>query len=147
LYIPFGGSLKGSITAALELDGFIAGVSAGITAWAEAKLGCEFKLPASIHYTKERFEVEARASFMCALTFALGLDFIVKAYLATFDDQWKWPIKNFSWDPGLSVGAAFPFKYATDQPFSPPSFNQIEWTKPNLDPERMLKTVIDAAKK
>jgi len=147
LYIPFGGKVRGSVTAALVLDGFVAGVSAGITAWAEAQLGCEFKLRADFQYAKERYELAARAGFSCALMFELGLDFIVKAYLATYDDEWKWPIERFKWDPGLSVGAAFPFKYASDQPFTPPSFNQIEWTKPNLDPERMLKSLITAAKK
>jgi uncharacterized protein DUF4157 len=151
LYISAGAYISGHISGGIMLDIGIASATGGLTVTATAMLDGHVASQVELHYMKGRFDVKADFELMLALALKLALDAFVKAEagigpfkVATRKD---WNLASYTYDTGLQLGmrTKTPLYYASDQPFKPPSLDQIEIIKPQLDAAKMLEAIFHGA--
>lgn len=151
LYISAGAHISGSISGSIVLDAVVASASGGLTVTATALLDGHVASQVDLHYQKGRFEVKADFELMLGLALKLALDAFVEAQagIAPFNVETRkdWNLAAYTFDTGLQLGmkTKTPLYYASDQPFQPPSLDQIEITKPQLDVSAMLAKVFQTA--
>jgi hypothetical protein len=56
----------------------------------------------------------------------------------------RWNLRSWSWGSSMQFGVEFPFRYASNEPFEAPSFDNIRFIYPqNLSFDRMLRDIVD----
>jgi Domain of unknown function (DUF4157) len=151
LYIAAGAHISGSISGSIVLDVGIASASGGLTVTATALLDGHVASQVELHYMKGRFDVKADLDLLLGLALKLALDAFVNAEAGIgpfkVGTRKDWNLASYSYDTGLKLGmkTKTPLYYASDQPFKPPSLDQIEITKPNIDVSKVLADVFQSA--
>lgn len=145
LYIPASAGIDGSVSGKIVLDIGIASVSGGLTVMASVNLNGKVQADVKIHYSKSRFDVKALAEISAALVLGLALKASVEAEAGigpfSVSTEKEWTLASYQYNTGLQFGMKAPLYYASDQPFKPPSLDDIEIIKPNIDPSDMLKKI------
>jgi len=150
LYIGVNGHITGSIRGGVEISIGIASVSGGLGISATAALVGHVQSNARIHYEKAKFVAEA--DFELLLKLILGL--AICAWVHAEAGVWRlkvettkvWKLASFKYDPGLQLGMRLkkPIRYASDEGFTFPSLDDIEWIKPNIDASDVLGRLFGA---
>jgi hypothetical protein len=151
LYIGAGAHVSGSISGSIVLDVGLASVSGGLTVTATALLDGHVASQIELHYMQGKFEVKADLDLMLGLALKLALDAFVKAQAGVgpfkVETRKDWQLASYVYDTGLQMGmrTKSPLYYASDQPFKPPSLDQIEIIKPQMDVSNMLDKIFKSA--
>lgn len=149
LHVGANAGIGGFISARLAIDAYIASVSGGITVGAQADLEGEAQADLKIHYTKSRFEFDAKGMIEAGLALGLTLDADVRAEagIGPFTASWTkvWRLASYRLDTGLRFGLQAPLHYDSDKPFKAPSVGDIKWTLPTLDPKTLLDKAMNSA--
>jgi hypothetical protein len=139
----------GSISAGIMLDLFIGDISGGLTVRAKADLDGHFKAKISITYTLQRYTLDADFELMLALVLLFGIDAWMRARAGwsvfSVSTTKTWTLGEKKIDTGLQFGLRAPLHYASDEPFKPPSWDSIQFIKPNLDFGQLLDRAISAS--
>jgi hypothetical protein len=151
IYISAGAHVSGSISGSIVLDAVVASASGGLTLTATALLDGHVASQVALHYTQGRFEAKADLDLMLGLALKLALDAFVEAQAGVgpfkVETRKDWNLATYTYDTGLQLGmkTKTPLYYASDQPFKPPSLDQIEIIKPQIDISDMLSKVFHNA--
>ena len=151
LFIGAHAEISGSISGSIVVDAVIASVSGGLTITATASLDGHVSSQATIHYQKSRLEVDANFEMLVGLTILLALDAFVKAKAGigpfSVEKEKVWNLASKKFDTGLQFGMKLknPIHYASDQPMKLPSFDDIEWTIPKIEPGNILDNVFKSS--
>jgi hypothetical protein len=147
LFIGASAYISGSIAGSIVVDVGIASVSGGLKITATASLEGHVASKATIHYSKSRLEVDADFELLVGLALILALDAFVKAKAGigpfSVETEKDWNLATYKFDTGLQFGMKLknPIHYASDQPMKLPSFDDIQWTIPTIDPGAVLSKV------
>ncbi len=151
LYIGAKAYISGKVEGSIALDAVVASVEGGLAITATASLGGFVSSTATLHYQKGRFTAEADFNLLLGLALSLALDAFVKAEAGVWKFKIRtrkdWNLKSFYYDTGLKLGMKLkkPIHYASDAPTQLPSFDDIEWIKPDIHPVDMLERIFSGA--
>jgi hypothetical protein len=151
LYIGANAHISGRIAGSIVLDAVVASASGGIAITATASLAGHVGSEVTLHYAKSRFEADAKFELLVGLALTLALDAFVKAKAGigyfSVEKEKDWKLASFSYDTGLQFGMKLknPLHYESDKPMKLPSFDDIEWTIPKIDPGDMLQKMFASA--
>ncbi len=149
LYIGARAGIHGSIRGAIAVDLKVASLSGGLTVTASADLAGKVEAAVLVHYQKSRFDVSANSEISAGLMLGLKLDADVTAEAGigpfSVETSKVWHLAAYQYDTGLQFGMKAKLFYASDQPFKPPSLDEIEWIKPQLKVGDMLEKVLGGA--
>ena len=149
LHVGANAGIGGYVRGALAIDAVIASVSGGLTVGAQADLEGNAQADLKIHYTKSRFEFDAKGMIEAGLALGLTLDADVRAEagIGPFTASWMkvWHLAAYKLDTGLRFGLQAPLHYDSDKPFKAPSVGDIKWTLPTLDPQMLLDKAMNSA--
>ncbi|MEI6340905.1 MAG: DUF4157 domain-containing protein [Verrucomicrobiota bacterium] len=150
LFVPMRAGFYLQVDGSVALSAVVASISGGLTVTGEAGLEGSFTANAQLRYAQQRFEIQARAALLAQPRFVLGIDARVRAEAGvgpfSTSAEKVWNLARFSWGSNLQFGLAVPFRYASDQPFQMPSFNDIEWIYPrHIDFEDVVRSLIGRA--
>jgi hypothetical protein len=149
LYVGANAGIGGFVRGALAIDAGIASVSGGLTVGAQADLQGNAQADLKIHYTKSRFEFDAKGMIEAGLALGLTLDADVRAEagIGPFTASWikVWHLAAYKLDTGLRFGLEAPLHYDSDKPFKAPSVGDIKWTLPTLGPQMLLDKAMNSA--
>jgi hypothetical protein len=102
-----------------------------------------------IDYRDGRFLADSRAEIHAGLNFSLALGAYVEAKIGVgpfkAGTRKDWVLKAYAWN-GPSFGVVFPIHYASNEPFQPPSFDQIQFERPKIDANGLLGGIFGAAR-
>jgi hypothetical protein len=140
LYVGGNVHISGRIAGSIMLDAWVASAEGGLAITATASLDGHVSSKVTLHYTKSRFEVDANFELLAALALTLALDAFVKGTFLGMSKEKDWNLATYRYDTGLQFGMKLknPIHYASDQPMKLPSFDDIEWKTPTLDPGAMV---------
>jgi hypothetical protein len=147
LFIGASAYISGRIAGSIVVDAGIASVSGGLAITATASLDGHVSSQVTIHYQQSRIELDANFELLVGLAIILALDAFVKAHagIAPFsiDKEKDWNLATYKYDTGMQFGMKLkqPLHYASDQPVKLPSFDDIEWTIPKIEPGDVLGKV------
>src|SRR5690606_26947483 len=134
--IPAGGGLRGTVSAKIAIDAYIAEVGGSLTVEAKAGLEGKGELEGEITYAKDRFSVGAKAS--------IGASIVLKASLiaGVYAEAGVWRFKvrtNKDWklgetffDTNLKLGVSVPLRYDSVEGFRMPNLSDIKPEPPDL---------------
>jgi hypothetical protein len=151
LYIGASAYISGRIAGSIVLDAVVASVSGGLAITATASLDGHVAAEVMLHYQKSRFEADAKFEMLVGLALTLALDAFIKAKAGvgwfSIEREKDWNLATFRYDTGLQFGMKLknPLHYASDEPIKLPSFDDIEWIKPQVDPVDMIKKIFAGA--
>lgn len=151
LWIGASAHITGAITGSIVLDVLIAEASGSLTVSATATLNGEVLSNVKFTYEKSRYALTADFSASLALAIRLALEASVHASAGikpfAVDTEKRWTLAAREFDTGLKLGIKVNkrLSYSSDKGLEVPSASDIEVTKPNLDPSRLLKDVFGAA--
>ena len=151
LYIAAGAHISGSISGSIVLDVGIASASGGLTITATALLDGHVASQVKLHYMKSRFEVQADFELLLGIALRLALDAFIKAEAGIgpfkVETEKVWNLASYTYDPGLQFGMRTkrPLHYISDQPFEPPTLDQVEFIKPKLEVGDLLEKTFHGA--
>jgi hypothetical protein len=151
LYIGANAHITGRIDGSVALSAVIAEVAGGLSVTATASLDGHVASQVTLHYQKSRFEADANFELIAGLALDLALTAFVKARagisIFSVETRKDWTLASYHYDSGLKFGMRLkkPLHYASDQPLQLPSFDDIEWIKPDIDPGDVLKKVFGDA--
>lgn len=151
LFIGASACISGRIAGSIVVDAGIASVSGGLAITATASLDGHVASQVTIHYQQSRIELDANFEMLVALAIILALDAFVKAHAGfapfSIDREKDWNLATYKYDTGMQFGMKLknPLHYASDQPMKLPSFDDIEWTVPKIDPGDVLGKVFGAS--
>jgi hypothetical protein len=152
LYIGASAYISGRVAGSVVVDAGIASLEGGLAITATASLDGHVSSTATIHYQKSKLEFDANFELLVGLAISLALDAFVKAEAGigpfTVETDKTWNLAAYSWDTGLQFGMKLkqPVHYDSDAGVKLPSFDDIQWTIPTLDPGDMLSKSFDGAK-
>ena len=135
--------VKGGIGAGILIVSAEGGieVGAGLAVVAKASAGVEAKwTPAAGLVLDAKAEVTARPKLVFDVT---GYVKVVVDYLFGSSDlvNKRWKLAGFELGTGLEVGATFPIHYESGKPFRP-SFDDVSFRYPKIEPKRVMKDVV-----
>ncbi len=146
IYIPFDAGFYITIPASLSLAAVIASVSAGLEATADIGLRGNFGASASLAYRQSIWTVETLAGIYANPRLALRIDGFLRAAagFGPFERvaEKRWNLAGWEWGSDMRFGIEFPFRYASNEPFQSPSFDDIRFIKPDIDFTRLLTDVV-----
>jgi hypothetical protein len=148
LAIPAHARIAGRVRGGLEIDVLVADVSGGITVIVSASLDGGLFVPFVAHYEKDRFTAQATPGITATLTLGLDVDADVtaEAGIGPFKVETSkvWHLKQFRYDTGLTFGMKAPISYdsAANPAFTPPSWEKIQWIRPEIKPSDMLSKLL-----
>jgi hypothetical protein len=149
LYVGANAGIGGYVRGAIAVDIKIASLSGGLTVGAKADLEGKAQADLALHYTKSRITFDAKGLIEAGLALGLTLDADVTAEAGwgPFSVEWKkvWHLAAYKFDTGLQFGLEAPLHYASDEPFKPPSVDDIKWKLPTLDPQMLLEKAMNSA--
>jgi len=151
LYIGGNVHISGRIAGSIMLDALVASAEGGIAITATASLEGHVASQVTLHYAKSRFEADANFELLAGLALTLALDAFVKGKAGigwfSVEREKDWKLASFTYDTGLQFGMKLksPLHYASDQPMKLPSFDDIAWTVPRIDPGDMLEKIFSGA--
>lgn len=152
LSVPMFFRVTGYVSGGLVLDVLIAEAGGKLIVSASAELGGEGGLSFWAKYSKGEFKAEVDVKLIVGLVLQLCVDAYAWAEAGVWRFKVKtsktWNILNFPYQTGLQLGIKGlkkPISYSSKTGFALPSFDDIDWVKPSLDAEDMLKSGIDAA--
>ncbi|HVZ38040.1 MAG TPA: DUF4157 domain-containing protein [Candidatus Kapabacteria bacterium] len=152
LYIGADASITGAISGGVMLDAFVASASGELGVSATAQLNASLSSVVKVHYSRGRFELDANFDLPMALLLRLALQATVRAEAGIgpfkVETHKTWDLASYTYDPGLKLRLKMrkPIHYASDQPFSIPSVDDIEVIKPTFSPTDMLKSAFAGAR-
>jgi hypothetical protein len=147
LYVGGSAYISGRIEGKIELDAVVASVSGGLAVTAKASLDGHASSTVTLHYQKGKFEADANFELLAALALTLALDAFVEAEAGVWRFKVKtrkdWNLASFHYDTGLQFGMKLkkPIHYSSDDGVKLPTFNDIEWIKPDIHPVDMLEKI------
>ncbi|HYI96150.1 MAG TPA: DUF4157 domain-containing protein [Bryobacteraceae bacterium] len=144
-YIGAEAHITGSISGGIEISIGVASVTGLITVSATAMLRGEVISNVELHYQKDRFDAKADFSVMLGLALVLALDATVRAkagwgWLSVSAEK-TWNLASVKYDTGLKLGMKLkkPVMYSSDKGLELPSVNDVEFIKPNISTEDVLR--------
>lgn len=151
LFIGASAHITGRIAGSVAVDVGIASVEGGLAVTATASLDGRVQSEATIHYQKSRIEFDANFDLLLGLALILALHAFVKAEAGvgpfTVETEKDWTLASYTYDTGLKFGMKLkkPIHYASDEPTKLPSFDDIEWITPTIDPGDVLSKVFGSS--
>ena len=151
LWIGASGHITGTVSGAIKLDITVASLEAGLKITATGQLAGYASADASVHYTQSRLEAEANFKIMADLSLIVALIAYVRAKAGigwfSVEREKDWTLASHQFGRGLKLGMRLkkPFKYASDQALQVPSFDDIEWITPTIDPGNLLDETVGSA--
>lgn len=150
LYIGASATISGEIYGAIALDLLVAEVAGGISLIPSATLTGSFTADAVAQYAKGDYSVDAQLAVELGLKLALALTAWVKAKagvsIFSVETRKDWTLAKFAYDTGLKLGVKAPIHWSSKEPFKLPSADQIVFTKPDINVERMLERIFGSAR-
>jgi hypothetical protein len=145
IYVPFNAGFFVRVTGAVALDAAVASVASGLGVTGEAGLRGAITLDAAVDYAAAVLAMRTRLEASGSPELALEIDAFIRATALRQDlYEKRWQLARVRWGSDLRFGVAFPFEYATDRPFEPPSLDSIEWIYPrDIDVPAMLRRLIN----
>jgi hypothetical protein len=151
LWIGAHADIKGSVTGSVVLTAYVAEVAGGLTVSATADLTGNVSSAVELNYADSRYWAEAdfQAALGLAIMLALEASVHANAGFGPFKvgTEYRWTLAQRQFDTGLKLGIKLKKKlrYSSDKSFEIPSASDIEITKPNLDPKRLIDDVFKAS--
>ena len=151
LYIGASAYISGKIAGSIVVDAVVASVSGGLSITATAALDGHIGSKVTLHYQQSRIELDANFEMLVGLAITLALDAFVKGSLGvgyfSVEREKTWNLATYKYDTGMKFGMKLknPIHYASDQAVKLPSFNDIEWTVPKIDPGDVLSKVFGSS--
>ncbi|MEM5317148.1 DUF4157 domain-containing protein [Paraburkholderia sp. JHI869] len=151
LWIGASAHITGAITGSVVFDVVVAEVSGNLTVSATASLNGEVLSNVSLTYAKSVYTLSADFAATLALAIRLALEASVRASAGIgpfkVETEKKWTLAQRSFDTGLTLGVKVkkPLTYSSDKGLDVPGPSDIEVTKPDLDPQTLLKNVFGSA--
>lgn len=149
-YIGMDAHITGTISGGVEVDILVASVSGGLGIAATAALKGESTSDVKVHYQEGK--LDAQADFKVLLDLVLSL--VVCAWVHAEAGFWRlkvettkvWKLKAFRYDSGLKLGMTLkkPIRYISGEGFQFPSVSDIDWIKPDVDPQDLLGRLFGA---
>lgn len=147
LYIGGNAHITGRIDGSVALDAVIAEVAGGLSVTATASLDGHVASQVTLHYTKSKFEADANFELIAGLALDLALSAFVKARagisIFSVETRKDWKLASYHYSSGLQLGMRLkkPIHYVSGESLQLPSADDIEWIKPDIDPEDVLQKV------
>ncbi|TCV94658.1 uncharacterized protein DUF4157 [Luteibacter rhizovicinus] len=151
IWIGASAYIKGSISGLIEVSVGIASVSGGLKVSATATLSGEVLSNITLFYAKGRYEAKADFAASLALAIRLALEAVVKAeagvgpFKVATERDWTLAAKEFNTGLTLGIKVTKPLSYSSDKGLDTPGPSDIEVTKPNLDPAKLIDNVMGAS--
>ncbi|MET0935098.1 MAG: hypothetical protein ABWX83_03865 [Luteibacter sp.] len=151
IWIGASAYIKGSISGLIEISVGIAAISGGLKMSATATLQGEILSNVSLFYAKGRYEAKADFAASLALAIRLALEAVVKAeagvgpFKIATERDWTLAAKEFNTGLKLGIRVTKPLSYASDTGLDVPAASDIEVTKPDLDPGKLIDNVMGAS--
>lgn len=151
LWIGASAHITGAITGSVVLDVLVAEVSGNLTVSATASLNGEVLSNVSLTYEKSVYTMSADFAATLALAIRLALEASVRASAGIgpfkVETEKKWTLAERTFDTGLQLGIKVkkPLTYSSDKGLDVPGPSDIEVTKPDFDPQTLLKNVFGSA--
>lgn len=145
IYIPFDAGFYLTIPASLTVGAVVASVSAGLSASADIGLRGNFDANASLAYRQQIWSVETLAGVYANPRLALRIDGFLRAEAlrGMYEAEKRWNLRNWEWGSNMRFGIEFPFRYVSNQPFQPPSFDDIRFIYPeNISFQTMIRDIV-----
>ena len=147
LYIGGNVHISGRIAGSIRLDAFVASVGGGIALTLTASLDGALTSQMKLQYAKSRFTADLDFNMLAGLALTLALDAFVNAEAGwgplKVSTEYDWKLASYTYDTGAKFGMKLknPIHYASDEPIKLPSFDDIEWVVPKIDPGDMMHKV------
>jgi Domain of unknown function (DUF4157) len=151
LSIPAHAELILSIRAGAGLSAGIARITGGITGRGTVGLEGGFLGTVEFHYRNNSYALGAEARIAVRPVFSLGLDADVTAEVGAFGyvaARWQkvWNLYNFRWGADAEFGMIASLRYSTQDGFTLPSPDNIQWIIPNIDTGSILRGLFSNAR-
>ncbi|TYB64808.1 DUF4157 domain-containing protein [Nonomuraea sp. PA05] len=141
--VPAQAGLRVQVNGGLGVGIPVVSATAGVSIHGEVGVAGEASAAAALNWTpRTGIVLDARGEIFVEPKFKFGVD----AFVDVSADLWlteielyhrTWKLAAFEYGSNLRFGLAFPLHYASDQPFAL-SFDQIQWTYPQLNPPDLL---------
>jgi hypothetical protein len=151
LWIGASAEIKGSVTGSIVLKAYVAEVGGGLTVSASALLNGDVSSTVELNYADARYWAEADFSASIGLAILLALEASVHASAGfgpfKVGTEYRWTLAQKKFDTGLQLGVKLKkkLKYSSDKSFEIPSPSDIEITKPDINPGRLIDDVFKAS--
>jgi hypothetical protein len=149
LDIPARAGVSGTLKGAISADALIAEASLWIAATATADLVGGFTSTMTLEYSRSRFVAEGTPTINAGLQLGLSLDASAEAQAGvpgfSVKTEKVWHLKHWDFNTGLNVEISVPLRYASDEPFKPPSLSDIKVKKPQLDIGKVVDNAVGSA--
>ena len=103
----------------------------------------------SASYSTKRYVFTADFELLLSLILLFGIDAFLKARAGwgpfSVSTRKTWKLAEKRVDSGLQFGIRAPIRYASDEPFKAPTWNSIQFIKPQIDFGKLLDRVIAAS--
>ncbi len=145
LSIPAYAELAAGIGIGIALSAGVASVSGGVEIIGAVRVEGGISVPFDLHYKAGIFLINAPVRIEGAMVFIVK----IKGYLLAEVlgvDIWnpKWDLFDRRFDPGLSFLLVIPMSYASNKPFTLPSFSDFRLEQPKLSPAALRGAVEDS---
>ncbi|ADW69491.1 eCIS core domain-containing protein [Granulicella tundricola] len=144
IYVGGSAYISGKISGAIELEAGIARVKGGLAITATASLNGFTASKVTLEYSKGKFTAEADFKLLVALALGLALDAFVEGELGvgwfSVSRRKDWNLASYTYNTGLQFGMALkkPIHYDSVDGVKLPTFNDIEWITPSLEPGNLM---------
>ena len=151
LIIPAHAELTLALRAGAGVSAGAARVTVGITGTGTVGLRGGFAGSIEFHLRNAIYVVEAEAAIRMRPLFRLGLDADVTAEIGAFGytaARWQkiWNLHNFEWGADAEAGLIARLRYASNEGFTLPSADNIEWIVPRIDSGQILRDLFGSAR-
>jgi hypothetical protein len=142
-YVPAAAALRLTVDGGLGAGIPIVSATAGVSVYGEIGVAGAASAGAAISWTPiAGIVMDARGEIFVEPKFKFGIDAFVDVsadlWITTIElYQKKWSLASFEYGSNLRFGLMFPLHYESGKPFDL-SFDQIQWTYPQIEPGELL---------
>jgi uncharacterized protein DUF4157 len=141
--VPAHAGMRVQVDGGLGVGIPVVSATAGVSIFGEIGLAGEASAAAALEWTpRTGIVLDAKGELFVEPKFRFGID----AFVDVTADLWiteielyhqKWKLAAFEYGSSLRFGMTFPLHYESGKPFAL-SFDQIQWTYPQIDPADLL---------
>jgi hypothetical protein len=150
LVVPAEAGVDLSVRGALGVSAGIASVTGGITVTGSAGLHGALGADVTIRYHRGDFHVKAEAGLSVKPVLGLSLDADVTAEAGAFgftiERKKVWHLTGWSFPLDAELGMSAPIEYDSKTGLKVPSVNDIKWTTPTVDVDKVGKGAMAQAR-
>jgi hypothetical protein len=148
LNIPAEAGFDGTVGGGIGVDAGLGSVTGTLTVTAGLNLHGSLGGPLDVQYAQKKLDVKAKPGLDAALDLGLSLDAHARAQAGigrfSVGVEKDWNLGHRAVTLG-QFGMHAPIEWSSDGGFKPPSMDQIEWKKPEINFNSVLKQLMEGA--